>query len=115
MNRMYGRKVCVVESQQQRIFIDVEQMFVRRDQQRNLLKRCFGQDQTVVELVLRDEAAMNEAADELITDRFRCRIQVKRSDAPPAQLVQPCSREFPFRFAVAATENDMHFKKSRRR
>lgn len=92
MNRMHRRKVSFVERQQQRVLVNVQQVLVGRHQQRDLLKRRFGRDQTVVKFVFGNEALVNQAPDELLADSFRYGVEIKGPDAPFRQTGQSNAR-----------------------
>src|SRR5208283_5015935 len=90
-------------------------MLVGSNQQGNFRQRRFGQNQAVVELVFGNQALPEQAANELLANGFRRRIQVKGADAPLLQVGQCCPRQFPVRFTVAVSENDVQFVNRRGR
>src|ERR1039457_4124355 len=56
-----------------------------------------------------------QAAHELLANGFRCRVQVKGTDAPLQQAGQGRPRQCPFRRGVAVGENEMQFVRRRGR
>src|ERR1019366_3226849 len=109
MHRAHRRKIGFVEGQQQGVLVNVQQMLVGSHQQGDFRQRRFGQNQTVVKFIFRQQALPEQAARELLANGFRCRVQVKGTDAPLQQVGQGRPRQFPFRRAVAVGKNEVQF------
>ena len=115
MHRMHRRKVCFTKGQQQRALVNVQQVFVGRDQERDLLKRRFSQDQTVVKLVFGNEALMDQPSDELFAASLCCGVEIKGPNAPLRQTGQSNACNLPFRFTLALCQNGVQLVGSCRR
>ena len=74
MNR---REFGFVEGQQQGVLINVQQVLVGSYQQRDVGQRSFGQNQTIVEFTLGNQAFPEQPAYELLANSLRGRVRVK--------------------------------------
>ena len=69
MRRMDGKQIGLVEGEQQRVFVKVQQMLVGSDQQGNARQRSFTENPTVVLLFLGNELQFRQPGAEPICYR----------------------------------------------
>ena len=90
VNRVGHRQVGAAEGQCQRIFIHVQKVFVRRDQQRDVFHSGFREDQSVVVFILRQQPCFQQLLGEPFGDGLVQRRQVEREVRPISRrLRQP--------------------------
>jgi hypothetical protein len=65
-------EVSLIESQQQRVLVHVQQMLVGSRQERNLCERSLGENLAVVLLRVRDQPQFNQAHCEPLGDGEFC-------------------------------------------
>ncbi len=88
MDWMHRKQIGFVESQQKRVVVKVQQVFIGGDQQWNLRQRYLGQHLAIVALGFRDQSQVHQSFGETIGNGKFGRGQNERLALPGVELLQ---------------------------